>query len=39
MNEILVIGYCKRAETERDINVPKYLKQIVVKFYPPFLDK
>ena len=43
MNEMLVIGYCKRIEIElmmstdnENIYIPLYLKRIVVKYYPPF---
>ena len=37
MNNLLVIGYCTKTEKENTMNIPQYLKKMVLKYYPPFL--
>lgn len=39
MNELLVIGYCKKIERDYRLNVPTYLHKIVSKYYPAILYK
>ena len=37
-NEFLLAGYCKESQKEYKINVPLYLIQIILKYYPTFTD-
>lgn len=39
MNEILVIGYCSESERKNTLNVPSYLKRIILRYYPPYFEQ
>eukprot|EP01083_Nonionella_stella_P173807 600618_1 len=36
-NDLLVTGHIKRMENKHDLNVPTYLKKIILKYYPTVL--
>ena len=37
VNETVVFGYCKEIQKMNDLNIPIYLQQIVLKYFPPAL--
>lgn len=37
-NKPLIVGYCKEIENANDLNIPMYLQQIVLNYYPLLLD-
>ena len=37
VNRKMVFGYCKEIQRQNDLNIPIYLQQIVLKYFPPAL--
>ena len=37
MNDLLVKGFCNEIQRDKTLNIPQYLQNIILKYYPPML--